>query len=171
MGQFVKLVNFDQCLIAGARCYSQAFVDVDGNNRNMYCYNSISSIQGGDRAIRNISPMMVTGNATYTSPSYNAPFPYASSDSPIPYSQTSITNQIGSCSVAFTQTPTGWTANITITGSGLQDETVKSLLFTKKLYDSSYVEALIFAYILDSPITLNAENNYTANLTMSVSFE
>lgn len=170
MGQFIKLVNFDNCLIAGARCASQNFIDVDGNSRIMYCSNSISSIQSGDRALRNISPFMVTEDTTVTSANQRCPFPYASSDDSIPYSQTSITNQIGSCSIAVTRNVTGWTANITITGSA--DATVKSLLFTKSLHTgSSLYEALLFAYILDNPITLNAGNNYTANLTMSVSFE
>lgn len=172
MGQLIKLVNFDQCLIAGARCSSQAFVDVGGSSRTMYCSASISSIQSGDRALRNITPFMATQDTTVTSANSYFPFPYASSDTSIPYSQTSITNQIGNCSIAVTRTATGWIANITITGSGLQDETVNSLLFTKSLHTgSSLYEALLFAYILDNPITLNAENNYTANLTMSVSFE
>lgn len=118
-----------------------------------------------------------TWGTTYTSSDYNGTwlFPYASSDSDIPASQTAITNQIGNCSITYTAKAdnTGWIANITITGSGLQDETVNSIMFTRRLYvqGGGTQEFLLFAYILDSPITLNADNNYTANLTMSVSFE
>lgn len=115
---------------------------------------------------------------TYTTPATNYPFPYASSDTTVAYDKSSITNQVGTCAVSFNLLTNnneniGYIANITITGSGLQDETVNSIMFTRRLYvqGGGTQEFLLFAYILDSPITLNAGNNYTANLTMSVSFE
>lgn len=163
MGQLVKLVNWTKLLISNTGL-SASFKDINGTSRSFP-----NPISGRGDTIA--APFFVYNTGTSSSASDSRVFPYASSDATIPPSQTTITNQIGSCTIGFTRTEAGWAANITITGSGLQDETVNSLLFTQKLYNgSNYYEALLFAYILDSPITLNAGNNYTANLTMSVSF-
>ena len=119
-----------------------------------------------------------TWGTSYTTSSSSYLLPYASSDTTVAYDKADITNQVGTCSVTYSANNDnkGWTANITITGSGLTNETVNSILFTRGIYTGSgggaiMKEHLVYAYILDSPITLNADNNYTANLTMSVSFE
>lgn len=167
MGQLVKVVNFNKLegCKAGVVYPDNKITCTDGTTQDLENTTNLdkTSLAGAF--------YVAAGGNTYTAADKNCPFPYASSDAVIPSSQATITNQIGTCSIAFTKTATGWNANITITGS--QDATVNSLLFTKKLYvvGNTFKETLLFAYILDSPITLNAENNYTANLTMSVTFE
>jgi len=127
------------------------------------------------KARYNYLPFCLASEGTYTAASNTYLFPYASSDSSCDYSQTSLTNTIGSCSISYTRNSdsTGWNANITITGT--EEATVNSLQFTKSIYVYyssawTYLETLVFAYILDSPIELNSDNSYTANLTMSIAF-
>jgi len=165
MGQFQKFINFDKVNISNLGSSNITVLDLNGTQRNLQ-----DAISGKQVTVAGAFYVYQTGT-TKTSASDGNPFPYASSNTSIPYSQTSIPNQVGNCTIAFTRTGDnkGWDANITIIGN--QDATVNSILFTKKLYASSnYYECLLFAYILDAPIELNAENNYTANLTMSVSF-
>lgn len=166
MGTLVRLANATAVDITTGINVGKQITAVDGSTTTLNTsYIPYSSLAVRDSAM----------GTSHSSAGWDYLFPYASSDSSIPYSQALITNQVGTCAVvnALNADSTGWVANITITGSGLQDETVNSILLTRKFYvkPSGSKELLVCAYILDSPITLNAGNNYTANLTMSVSFE
>lgn len=164
MGQLILLDNSTNRNILRTGIDAK-FVDVSGTLRT-FKTNAIPNY-AGDFYVTNWGTVITAADQVH-------PHPHASSNSSIPADTYAVPNEVGSCSIAFTKADAGWNANITITGSGLQDETVNSLLFEIVAGYGNYsstANALFFAYILDSPITLNAENNYTANLTMSVSFE
>jgi len=168
MGQLIQLQN-------------AAKVDIAVNIKK---YLQITSTNGETLAVANNYTQYptlcftATWGTAYSTSGQNYLFPYASSDSSAAFDKSTITNQVGNCVVTYTANAdnTGWIANITITGSELQDETVNSLLLVRNVYTGSggganAKEHLLYAYILDSPITLNAENNYIATLTLSVVFE
>lgn len=164
MGTLVRLANATAVDIADGTKKSKQVTAIDGSSTTFNLgYSTYSSL-----AVRDAS-----WGTSHTAAGWDYLFPYASSDSSIPYQQTAITNQVGTCTVvnALNADNTGWIANITITGSA--DATVNSILLTRKFYVSNggSKELLVCAYILDSPITLNSGNNYTATLTLSVSFE
>lgn len=166
MGQLIMLDNSVAINKCRTGMTTAILTDVNGTSRTLS--NPSTDTYEGEFYVANVG-------TTYTAPASSYPFPHASSNSAIPTSQATIPNEVGSCSIAFTRTNNGWVANITITGSGLQDETVNSLVFEKITTYGRYsatANFLYFAYILDgNGIELNADNNYTANLTMSVSFE
>lgn len=168
MGQFIQLQN-------------AARVDIAVNIKK---YLQITSTDGQTLAVANNYTQYPTlcfqgtWGTALSAVGSNYLYPYASSNSDVAFDKSAITNQVGNCAITYVANADnkGWTANITITGSGLQDETVNSLLFARNVYTgsgggASAKEHLLYAYTLDSPIVLNAENNYTANLTMSISFE
>ena len=171
MGTFKKLINYDKIIrIASTGNYNgdNSWTDVSGTTRN--------SVYGESA----VELFRTYGNyeLTYTQQSSSSPnlFPHPSSDSDIPYNSTTVPNEItATTSVAYSRFANGhgWVANITITGSGTQDETVRSLVFTKVIYygQSNYGYGVVFAYIFDTPIVLDESNNYTANITLSVAFE
>ena len=170
MGTFVKLINFDK-LNRYRTGSGGSWVEINGTSRDF---------QSAESNTKNIwtyaAPFYVNSVGTLqSSPStgFQVPFPYASSNSEIPYNQTSIPNQVGNCSVAYTRNSnnTGWIANITIVAAS--DSTVKSILFVSSVnigYTGQAGKMLTHAYILDNPIELNAQNNYTATLTIAIEF-
>lgn len=170
MGILKSLIGAKQVQIVDTGL-AQSITDIQGSSHTIPLSSNSTELSVNYTNYYNF--LVKTTGTTYTVAGKEYLFPYASSDSNIPESQTSITNQIGACSIAFTRGTNGWSANITITSNA--EATVNSLLFTKLLvyYSGSWnnAETLLFVYIFDQPITLNAENNYTANLTMSIAFD
>ena len=164
MGTLVRLANATAVDIMEGIKKSKQVTAIDGSSNTFNSgYLTYSSL-----AVRDAN-----WGTSHSEAGWDYLFPYASSDSSIPYQQTAITNQIGTCVVvnALNADNTGWIANITITGSA--DAMVNSILLTRKFYvtGGGSKELLVCAYILDTPIELNADNNYTATLTLSVTFE
>lgn len=165
MGRIVRLDNWTNLDRARTNANTNSFVDVSGTS-GTYSFGSGSPVVYNGR-----SPFFIYSNYTgKTAVAADYPFPYACSDATIDKSRYALTNTFGTATVGFTKSDNGWNATIQIVHNA--EATINSLLFTRMMFPSSgQKEVLLFAYILDSPITLNAENNYTANLTMSVSFE
>lgn len=165
MGRIVKLDNWTNLDRARINANTNSFVDVNGTSRG-YSFGSGSPVHYNGR-----SPLFIYNNYTGQKiAGADYPFPYACSDATIDKSRYALTNTFGTATVGFTKSDSGWNATIQIVHNA--EATINSLLFTRMMFPSSgSYETLLFAYILDSPITLNASNNYTANLTMSVSFE
>ena len=166
MGRIVKLDNWTNLERAIANSNIKSFVDVSGTPRT-YAFG------GGNSSVYNPRAPFLVNNYTsvITSADRGYPFSYACSDATIDKSRYALTNTFGTTTIGYTQSGGGWNATIQIVHNA--KAAINSLLFTRMMYysGSDSCETLLFAYELDNPITLNADNNYTANLTMSVAFE
>lgn len=155
--QFIPLNNFTalNSVICGTAT-NVTLKDISGTSRSIY----------GD--LRN-APFYGAYSGTQTDPQNVALFE-AVPDADIAHDYYSVSNQIGTTSQVTTRTSTGWNCVITITGS--ETATIKHLVAVKKfLYTTSNnSQACIFALKLDTPVELNAENNYTANFTFAIEF-
>lgn len=168
--QFIALENFKKMLqratiqSINGTSVAMTFTDITGTSRTLY--------QPSGNAYANGSPFYSDIRTTVrTSAGRHYFFARASSDAEISSSAFAPTTEIGSCSctVSVNSGNNGWTMNITV--SGADGDIIKSLYFTKGLdYNSNanYYEAAIFAVKLDTPVELNAENNYTANFTFAI---
>lgn len=169
MGKLVRLKGWTSIDINRSNLYASGylatFVDINGEQHNMTSSASSSNMR---------QPFYFSSFGTpQTAPSSSGfyPFVHASPLTDIPYSTTSLGTQVGNCTVTWAKNAKadGVIANITVVGSA--DATIGSFIFTNNLaYGSATAETATFAYILDSPIALSSENNYTANLTIAISF-
>lgn len=168
MGQFKKLVNMTNMQVLSLRGGSKAMVDINGASKTI-------QVQNNNSAFVEINAYNTQPFGNYTGGwGMGNPIFYASSNRDIPYSQTSLLDVVGTTTRGMANTNSGWTASVTVTSES--EVTIRSLLVTKNLFmnassSGSRSEFLIFAYILDNPITLNAENNYTANIAFAVAFD
>lgn len=75
---------------------------------------------------------------------------------------------IGISTVRYAPTSKGWVATIAVAGT--EGDTINALLFQRGLYDgSTYKQAVIFAVILDNPITIDSTG--TAYFTFAIEFD
>lgn len=137
------------------------YTDVGGDSRQIYSYSS----NVGGLPFFNTSVSVSSSNSSQI-------FYYASSATTIPTSTYSVPSPVGTTgTVTYARTANGWAATFTITGS--EDATIGSIFAAKRIPYSSggnQAEALIFALKLDTPVELNASNNYTANFTFAIEF-
>lgn len=172
MGTFKKLINFDKMArysAVNSNNYDNNWTDISGTLRGYASYGlAISPWYVGTFGYTYTEQIASNGNCSL--------FLHPSSNSDIPYDSTTVPDEIASStSVAFTRfvDGSGWVANITIVGTSGNTETIRSLVFTRCInhYSSNYANGVFWAYILDTPIELNASNNYTTNFTISIKFE
>ena len=147
--------------------------DISGATKTLYSPGEYTSTSVS--TFTNALPFYTQFSTTpWTSVTENRLYVKASSDSTISGSAYAPAETIGSCAVSASsgQGGNGWTMTIVVTGS--ETKTINSLFFSRKLWRAGsggdYYEACIFALKLDTPVELNAENNYTANFTFAVEF-
>lgn len=160
--QFIPLYNMKQQLRHSACNGSYTFTDKNGSTH--------SFSNSNQNQVMSWIPFYSQHNSSASSGGgTSCNYPYASSAVTIPESTTNIPDQVGTATVSYARAAGGWTATITITGT--EDATIRHLLFSRGLwYGASYYEAVLYAVQLDSPVLLNADNNYTAHFTFAIEF-
>lgn len=164
--QFIPLDNFYSGLALIARSTDRTFYKYDGTTVS---WGTISNTSYCSYA----SPFWVDGVVTSHGTETNKYLIQASSSDDISKSTHIPLSVVGTTQATIQKTSKGQTFIITVTGSGQQEETIKSLFFGKQIYvNTSNIRAggLFFALKLDTPVELNAENNYTANFTFAIEF-
>lgn len=156
--ELILLDNFYGIIRGGTgRATSAKFVDTSGNTRSMDSY------YVNPNPFRNTAP-----NPKGTVDTDCCLF-YAVSDITIAHDAYSVT-RIGTTTQYVAGTANGYANTIIITGNA--DATITHLVAVRKInYNSgSSAEALVFALKLDTPVQLNASNNYTAYFTVGIEF-
>lgn len=94
----------------------------------------------------------------------------ASSDTAIDETTEFPSAVVGTTRATLTVSDFGWIATMTVVGT--ETATINSLYMVKGImYDSSHsMNTIVGALKLDTPVELNAENNYTANFTFAIEF-
>jgi hypothetical protein len=158
--QFIPLDNFKAALRASANATSLSFIDTSGTSRNFAGANTSA-------AATQKAKMPLFCNTSLNT-DYSTPF--ASSALTIPTNTTTVPNVVGTTTFTYVNTSTGWTCTMTVQGSTTVD--ITHFVFVRKIAtgSSTSYDAVLFALKLDTPVELNAENNYTANFTFSIEF-
>ena len=159
---FVPLHNFKQIQRRSlGSAIALKFIDINTTERTLYSGQDASGLH---------NPLLFPISS---STSYEQAFikPHASSDSSFQEGTYTVPNEVGTTtllSMSGTEAGNQFVFSVTST----QEATINSIVFTRQLYYSSSnkVNAVIFAVLLDSPVTLNAGNNFTASFTFSVAF-
>lgn len=94
----------------------------------------------------------------------------ASSDTAIDETTEYPSTVVGTTTATLTVSNFGWIATMTVVGT--ETATINSLYMVKGIYyDSSHsMNTIVGALKLDTPVELNASNNYTANFTFAIVF-
>lgn len=128
-----------------------------------------SSIPSGSNWFLTLVPTFLVANVSKSDRSQTYLYPEASSAEEIASSIYDTPNKVGTATISASRVANGSTYNITVVGSA--DTTIRHFVFKKSMYDGTYMyTAVIFAIKLDTPVELNAENNYTANFTFAIEF-
>lgn len=166
---FVPTRNFYSAMRAQLGCTGQTIYETDGTTSH-----SFQNIATNNTAtvVRGAMPLMFDGVASEYGTTQQKAVIEASSSSSISANTISTPDKVGTVTATFTVTSTGQTFNITVVGSGLEDETVRAFTFGKRVsYNSGYYACfLVYSIILDTPVELNAGNNYTASFTFAIEF-
>ena len=166
---FVPTRNFYSAMRAQSGCTGQTIYETDGTTSHTFqniATNSTANI------VKGAMPYLFDGVASDYGNTIHKAVIEASSSSSISANTVATPDKIGTVTATFAVTSTGQTFNITVVGSGLEDETVRAFTFGKRVsYGSGYYACLlVYSIILDTPVVLNAENNYTANFTFAMEF-
>lgn len=163
--QFIPLDNFKAILRRAANnSMSPKFTDMTGTEHSLTLNSSSYPY--------NVMPLFNAVNSTPRSGGNTANYLYcyASTDDNIPLDRYAPNEIVGTATtVTSARNSNGWSMEMTITGS--ENKTIKSIYFSRLLHPgSSGKESVIFAVKLDTPVELNAENNYTAHFTFAIEF-
>lgn len=138
----------------------QKATDINGNQFTLGTGNNINAypFYVGDYN-QDITPS--TTQATYLKC-------FASSNTNITETSYIPSDIIGISTVRYAPTSKGWVATIAVAGT--EGDTINALLFQRGLYNgSTYKQAVIFAVILDNPITIDSTG--TAYFTFAIEFD
>jgi len=176
--QFIPIAN-TKSILRKATAYGieQKLYDTNGDLKVLFA-DSGSSFDGGkcdhliySRSYTNKSLSSITSDSSNVSAQYIVFL--ASEDDNLNEETQNITDIVGTTTSTITPNSKGWIADITVSGS--QEDTIRSLYAVRKFKPGGgsggvWYTAVIFALKLDSPVELNAENNYTANFTFAIEF-
>lgn len=113
----------------------------------------------GETAQTNVSGLNSVGDYCFV----------ASDNSNVQPTEYAVPNTIGTVTVT-SKSATGKGATYVLTVSGTQGDTITSLYFIKRVYNSANYQKnwLIYALVLDSPVTIDSTG--TANFTFAIEF-
>ena len=159
--QFIQLDNMTKLLRIFTNQQQQVLVDKGGTSRNYRWYNSQNAVVG-------LFPFYYTGITSFENPQdSNTLFAAASSEANIPSNTTTVTNKVGITSLQKQNSTNGITIIVSVSGS--EGDTINSLFFGKRAYDSNnYYPVLLYALKLDTPVTIDSTG--TANFTFAIEF-